>query len=685
MISTQRNKRRLRGKAKKGANVNSKPKGSFPDTNSLPQSSSDIGKVVMTTRSESYDLEEEDILYLESIQSGLSMNSPRTRISQGDLVLEPSGREKRTQVCFFFFGIIAIACLPLILALCVKPLVAVTEDLTFSQDEATSMFNTSMVAVEAMDESYMNTIANKTTSLAKDLQDHCPNSALVRAIYSIDLEVIFALIAPEIAEVDGRTEALIRSLQRILDQYGSVVAAADPYVSSARRYLWVPPVLLFSLSLGVGALILGVYSAWQRKSSSRYQNWLSYGVLPFVVICVLSCWVFLLGSIISTSIVSDICWSTNPEGSPTRTIDQVLQNTFFAIGSPLFEYTTSMTHGCNSTDPTLAVDTLSKRTESVVEIMRSTLLLINTAGSDDVASLCNSNTGIVASEDNYFISSLPRLIDHYSTVQVNLDTLVDTLSCEKTHELFTTAVEESLCTEIASSLSWACALFLLLGVSTMVIITLRASWRHHPIEEKIYDENEVAENMILDEHEEYLVYISKFRHEWEEYQGLDAGLGEEQDQQDSQAAERAVSPSKRKEFRLPPDEIPEPTASESIQDSVTTSQQSMTSEEQSQLQGTFDPYNSDSQSMSTAADSISFMSLKADAANPVSPRQQQVAISSLLINDQSSSITSLLDDDVDDLDLLQQSPSNQTEDDVNSPSCVEEALKRSIGGACDEV
>ena len=38
--------------------------------------------------------------------------------------------------------------------------------------------------------------------------------------------------------------------------------------------------------------------------------------------------------------------------------------------------------------------------------------------------------------------------------------------------------------------------------------------------DKMYTDNEVAENMVLDEHEEYLNYISKYKHEWEDYRGV---------------------------------------------------------------------------------------------------------------------------------------------------------------------
>jgi hypothetical protein len=43
-------------------------------------------------------------------------------------------------------------------------------------------------------------------------------------------------------------------------------------------------------------------------------------------------------------------------------------------------------------------------------------------------------------------------------------------------------------------------------------------------EDKVYDENEAAENMVLDEHEEYLAYISKYKHEWEDYEGINAAM-----------------------------------------------------------------------------------------------------------------------------------------------------------------
>jgi hypothetical protein len=66
-------------------------------------------------------------------------------------------------------------------------------------------------------------------------------------------------------------------------------------------------------------------------------------------------------------------------------------------------------------------------------------------------------------------------------------------------------------------------MFFILSISTMIMITLRTSWlKSTGDEEKVYqDENEIAENMIVNEHEEYLAYISKYNHEWQEYNGFE--------------------------------------------------------------------------------------------------------------------------------------------------------------------
>jgi hypothetical protein len=122
---------------------------------------------------------------------------------------------------------------------------------------------------------------------------------------------------------------------------------------------------------------------------------------------------------------------------------------------------------------------------------------------------------------NDFLSGARNIAKLLTKVRRALDSTSDSLVCERISPLYTETIHELICTEFADAAAWGSVTFCLLGVSIMVLISLRASWRLKIAEEKIYhDENEVAENMIVDEHEEYLAYISKYKHEWQEYNGF---------------------------------------------------------------------------------------------------------------------------------------------------------------------
>jgi hypothetical protein len=121
-----------------------------------------------------------------------------------------------------------------------------------------------------------------------------------------------------------------------------------------------------------------------------------------------------------------------------------------------------------------------------------------------------------------------------TSIRRSLDSTSTSLSCPRIYPLYAAAAHDAVCTEAASAVASGFFMFLVLGLSLMTMMSLRASWYQNIKAEKVYlDESEVAENMIVDEHEEYLAYISKYKHEWQEYCGFDekvdepAGTGEE--------------------------------------------------------------------------------------------------------------------------------------------------------------
>lgn len=108
-----------------------------------------------------------------------------------------------------------------------------------------------------------------------------------------------------------------------------------------------------------------------------------------------------------------------------------------------------------------------------------------------------------------------------TSIRRSTDSASASISCPRINALYVTLAHETICTEAASAIARGFLFFIILGMSLMIIISLRASWLQTISEDKVYhDEMDVAENMILDEHEEYLEYISKYKHEWEEYRGF---------------------------------------------------------------------------------------------------------------------------------------------------------------------
>jgi hypothetical protein len=165
------------------------------------------------------------------------------------------------------------------------------------------------------------------------------------------------------------------------------------------------------------------------------------------------------------------------------------------------------------------------------------------------------------------------------------------LSCTTVQPIYAHLVNKSICSDSMGAVAWSFLMFLLLGVTTAILITLRASWTQPIQEQKIFAEKEVAENMIVNEHEEYLAYISKYKHEWQEYSGIDSALPDVPGLTDAVGSHSLGS-------------MGEPTEDQSVD------ADSAVQAECHELKDAFDPYTiSESQSVSTIGD-VSFPSLR---------------------------------------------------------------------------
>jgi len=180
-------------------------------------------------------------------------------------------------------------------------------------------------------------------------------------------------------------------------------------------------------------------------------------------------------------------------------------------------------------DATLPLVVLEQRSRSQEDYIWQYIAEIDAQGRSTVANQCGGS-GL-----DEILSAARNVAKLLTKERRALDSMSDSLRCERVHPIYSKTVNISICTDMAEATAWGTVLFVALGVGLMVLITLRASWRHRVDEERIYhDESEVAENMIVNEHEEYLRYISKYKHEWQEYNGFGAANLRKSDSSDEE-------------------------------------------------------------------------------------------------------------------------------------------------------
>jgi hypothetical protein len=507
----------------------------------------------------------------------------------------PSMRERRTQCCFFLFALAAIACVPLILTMSMKPLLAASSDIRSVLDEIGVRFDEAKRSLSAVSESTERLSDLSASAVNTTYNKICPFTADVENRYSLNLENVYNLIASQDPSGPSKVTRNIEEMVDALEAQEIVIADIEKYNDLADRYAWLPPVILFLMGVLALLLAVGVYLAWDRTSSLRFQNFLSYFVLPVFIICSLCCWIAVSGSAVTTSIAFDFCVSG---GSPSQTIATLLEELGYPYGSSAHDFTLNYIVDCSWADPVEFLEIQDGQLRTTAELIRNSLLLADSIGRSTLIDSCGDIDGEVAN----FLDASAEIVTRIAVTQDSIQNVTANLECGPISAAYDSLVNESMCDTGAAAFAWSFVFFLVAGVSTLSLVSMRASWRHKVVEDKIFDESEVAENMVVDEHEDYLTFISRYRQEWEEYQGVNnVNNGPTQT---AQGSTEAVGDS----FSTMSNNV-------NMTDSLATlgtNGPSTDGTELSETKSTFDPYNSDSQSNTgtESEGSISFLSLK---------------------------------------------------------------------------
>ena len=443
-----------------------------------------------------------------------------------------SNREKRTRICFLFFAVITILCVPPTIILVVEPLKTTTHDsdaLVLTADEIIGELNnaltTSTSSLEAaaliseetpteFTEICQNT--GNETILAPELTEEERNAL---QFAKVSLREMHNLILDELNETQDLASSETRGAERFTSRFKKLYKYAESTQSEIKTYVWVLPFLLLGIVSAAVVMIYGVIHAMKRKTSENFRKGMSYVVLPILLFCTASACVIAIAGAVTVVIADDACNGGTQDGTPRDTIMSVLEVFEIEPSEALFTYTASLTGECanGGPDPTLRLQSVENAVQESINVVWEKLAEIDAVEQSLLASVCETETSTIEK----FISDSRKMAMFLTNIRRALESLSGSLTCDRVYPLYVESIEDTMCTDVAQALAWALIFFLLLGLSTMCLVTLRASWQFEQAEDEIYSEDEEIENMFVDEHEEYLAYISRFKHEWEEYEGTE--------------------------------------------------------------------------------------------------------------------------------------------------------------------
>lgn len=428
-------------------------------------------------------------------------------------------REFRTRISFLFFAALALICVPLILVLCLGPMrdaAQSSDDIILAIRGTASEVQDSLQAIELNSINAFDVVDSTPT----DLQLICPNveQSDLESVLGIDLMDIIETISNEYYSLKDKVSSQLETGNAIVEQVNSYLTTFEVSVNEAENYLWIIPGLLFVVGVLTAISSLGVILAWRDRSGQSLQRIMSWIVLPLLILSMIACWVVVMMASFSSMVGSDICTSSSSNGSPDQTIQQILSLHQSKQNSTLYQMVNAYTNQCMGSDPIQQIQDLEGDVQAQIDTIWRQMSQVDSLGRAEVMELCGGQ----AEAFTDLLTGARNLAKLLTAIRRALDNTERSLKCTIVNPTYVQAAHEAVCTDTLTASVYGFIFFFVLSICVMVMISLRASWLRHTEEEKIYhDEDDVAENMILDEHEEYLAYISRFKHEWQEYEGFE--------------------------------------------------------------------------------------------------------------------------------------------------------------------
>jgi len=442
----------------------------------------------------------------------------------GDKDVKINPHERRTRVAFLVFASIAMICTTFTLFLTFGPLKEALTEMT-NEDSPDSLFSEVQKSVNDIEASLiaLDSLSSEALQLVieipTDLEIICPLVDIneFQLYLGVDINGIIRTIIDQQYRLREGVETQFAAHQSFANGVESVLLTVESYANETEKYLMVLPGLLLAIGGLTSIAMAGVVMAWKEKSSVRFQRCMSYIVLPLLILASTTCWVVLMVLSLSTMVGTDICLSGSSHGSPDETIIEILSNVGNGTNSTVHQLASTYINQCNGPDLTEEIQHKKAETQEYIDNIWRQISKIDSVGRAEVVDKCGNTE-----EFQHMLSGARDLAMSLTNIRRELSSLSKSVGCDSVHPIYTQASHDIICAETLSASAYGFLMFLIIFICLMTMVSLRASWLGNIEGEKVYhDETEVAENMVVDEHEEYLAYISRYKHEWQEYEGFD--------------------------------------------------------------------------------------------------------------------------------------------------------------------
>lgn len=213
-------------------------------------------------------------------------------------------RQRRTRIAFFVSGLVVLVCAVLLLVFSFSSirqstkkadeLFGVSQDLI---DQVKTSVNTVMSASDYANEAF--------TSTSWDFNEICPNFTSIESL-GVDLKDLTAVLGTEFNKLQSMMISNMTNINQTLSMVQDTLDKIQGATEKADEKLWIFAAVVLFIFVVTAAVLVTAVLIWTGKRRVRFEKRIVYGVLPFLIIVAVMCWILAAVAAISTLVSAGI-------------------------------------------------------------------------------------------------------------------------------------------------------------------------------------------------------------------------------------------------------------------------------------------------------------------------------------------------------------------------------------------